>query len=185
MSSSTKKRLAEKPPCSLRFLRQLSVPNLGSLPQTQRKWLTPVVLGFARSFHLISERFDSLESFIGAQSPSIELGDLLKRGMCPYLEYLSSFTHRFFKAQTIIAAVRRITSALLDRPILVIVILVVFVFIGSSSVFSSHLERFPLVWRDVLGVLCGHLPRTVISPLETIPPVPLYPAHPFEHSLTL
>ena len=99
-------------------------------------------MGFERSFHLISELFDPLEGFVGTVSPSLELGDLLQRGMRTYLEYLSSFNHRPFKAQTTIAIVRRITSALLNSPILVIFILVVVVviviIIGTSSIFSYH-----------------------------------------------
>ena len=118
---------------SVAFFRQLSVPTLGSLLQAQRKWLTPVVLGFARSFHLIRERLDPLESFIGTVSLSFELGDLLQRGMHPYLEYFSSFTHRFIKSQTTIAVVNQSASTLLSSPILVIIILVVVV--GSSSIF--------------------------------------------------
>ena len=64
VNSSTPKRLAKQLPCPLRFLRQLSIPTIDSLPQPPRKCLTPVVLGCARSFHLVGERLDPLESFV-------------------------------------------------------------------------------------------------------------------------
>ena len=57
-------------PCRLILL---SVPNLGSLPQDQQKCPTPVALGIVRSFHLVSERLDPLESFVGPVSSSSKL----------------------------------------------------------------------------------------------------------------
>ena len=60
----------------MRFLRQLSIPNLGRLPQTQQERLTPVVLGLIRFFHLVSERLDPFESFVGPISSSFKLGNL-------------------------------------------------------------------------------------------------------------
>ena len=72
------KRLDEQLSCPLRFFRQFSVPALGRL--LQQKWLTLVVLGLVRSFYLVSERLDPLESFVGPVFSSIKLGDLCLTG---------------------------------------------------------------------------------------------------------
>ena len=97
------KHIAVKHPRSMRSLWHLSVPTLGRLSQTQRKWLTPNVLGFARFFDLVIEHLHPLEIFFGPVSSSVEPSDLFQRGVRTYLVYLYSYTQGSLKTQAILS----------------------------------------------------------------------------------
>ena len=56
-------------------------PPRGEAPVRVEALLTPVVLGLARSFHLVIERRDPLEGIVGPLSSYFKLVNFIQKGM--------------------------------------------------------------------------------------------------------